>query len=202
MDDAVVPMFAEDLQLDGADSRAIEWGDEVSPEVRADAHVVVIGCGESGLLTGIRLAQAGLPCTIIEKTEGPGGTWRDNRYPGARVDVGSHFYCYSFEPSEHWSEYFVRQPELRSYFERVLEKYDVGANCRFNTEVVAATWDEGTGRWSVEVREAARYRGHRHLRRTVVPLRPLGRLRRTRRPARGADRGWCQRVPARPGHRR
>ena len=154
VDDAVVPMFAEDLHLDGADSRAIAWGDEIPAETLADSHVVVIGCGESGLLTGIRLAQAGLPFTIIEKTDGPGGTWRDNRYPGARVDVGSHFYCYSFEPSEHWSEYFVRQPELREYFERVLHKYDIGANCRFNTEVTSATWVESTGRWQVEVRGA------------------------------------------------
>lgn len=154
VDPAVVPMFAEDLHLDGADSRAISWGDEIPAAVRAECPVVVIGCGESGLLAGIRLAQAGLPFTIIEKTDGPGGTWRDNRYPGARVDVGSHFYCYSFEPSEHWSEYFVRQPELRAYFERVLTTYDIGAQCRFNTEVVSAIWDERTARWRVEVRGA------------------------------------------------
>jgi 4-hydroxyacetophenone monooxygenase len=150
--DEVFPMFLDDLHLDGADSGATLWRDEIPEEVRADAHVVIIGCGESGLLSGMRLAQAGIPFTIVEKTDGPGGTWRDNRYPGARVDIGSHFYCYSFEPADHWSEYFVRQPELRGYFERVMAKYDIAKHCRFNTEVVAATWDETSARWSVEIR--------------------------------------------------
>ena len=152
VDPAVVPMFADDLHFDGADSGAITWKDEIPEEVRNAFHVVVIGCGESGLLTGIRLDQAGIPYTIVEKTDGPGGTWRDNRYPGARVDIGSHFYCYSFEPSDHWSEYFCRQPELRAYFERVMRKYRVDEKCRFNTEVLKATWNETTATWSVEVR--------------------------------------------------
>ena len=152
VDPAVVPMFADDLHFDGADSGAITWKDEIPEEVRNAFHVVVIGCGESGLLTGIRLDQAGIPYTIVEKTDGPGGTWRDNRYPGARVDIGSHFYCYSFEPSDHWSEYFCRQPELRAYFERVMRKYRVNEKCRFNTEVLKATWNETTATWSVEVR--------------------------------------------------
>ena len=83
---------------------------------KAATPVVVIGGGESGILAGIRLTQAGLPFMIVEKNEGPGGTWWENRYPGARVDVGSHQYCYSFEPADHWSEYYCQQPELRDYF--------------------------------------------------------------------------------------
>ena len=78
----------------------------------------MIGCGESGLLAGIRLKEAGIPFTIIEKNAGVGGTWWENRYPGARVDIGNHFYCYSFEPSDHWTEFFAQQPELQAYFER------------------------------------------------------------------------------------
>jgi 4-hydroxyacetophenone monooxygenase len=152
VDDAAGVMFEEDLQLDGADPRAITWGDEITPAVKADAHVVVIGCGESGIVAGIRLAQAGLPFTIVDKGAGPGGTWRDNRYPGARVDVGSHHYCYSFEPADHWSEYYCRQPELEAYFTRVLDTYDLRPHCRFDTEVTAATWDDATGRWQVELR--------------------------------------------------
>ena len=79
--------------------------------------------GESGILAGIRLTQAGLPFTIIDKNDGPGGTWWENSYPGARVDIGSHQYCYSFEPTDHWSEYYCQQPELHAYFEDVVEKY-------------------------------------------------------------------------------
>jgi 4-hydroxyacetophenone monooxygenase len=148
----VVPMFLEDLHLDGSDAGAISWGDEIPETVRAAAPVVVIGCGEAGLLAGIRLGQAGIPYTILEKNAGPGGTWWENRYPGARVDIGSHFYCYSFEPADHWTEYFSQQAELRSYFDRVMRKYNVDAHIRFETEVTAATYDEGTGRWSVVAR--------------------------------------------------
>ena len=57
----MVPMFLEDMQFDGADSGAISWGDEVSDEAKAASPVVVIGCGLSGILAGIRLSQAGLP---------------------------------------------------------------------------------------------------------------------------------------------
>ncbi len=149
-----VPMFLDDLHLDGADSGAVRWGSEVPADVRADSHTVVIGCGEAGLLAGIRLAQAGVPFTIIEKNPGPGGTWWENHYPGSRVDIGSHFYCYSFEPADHWSEYFVRQPELREYFVRVMHKHGIERHIRFDTLVTGATWQEDSARWSVELRTA------------------------------------------------
>jgi 4-hydroxyacetophenone monooxygenase len=81
-----------------------------------DFPVVVIGCGMSGLLAAIRLQEAGIPYTVLEKNAA-GGTWWENTYPGARVDVGNHFYCYSFEPEAQWTEFFARQPELQSYFQ-------------------------------------------------------------------------------------
>jgi 4-hydroxyacetophenone monooxygenase len=149
-------MMLHDLSLDGGDADAVTWRGEIPANTRDDSHVVVIGCGESGVLAGVRLAQAGLPFTIVEKADGPGGTWRHNRYPGARVDVGSHHYCYSFEPADHWSEYFCRQPELVDYFTHIVDKYGLREHCRFDTEVVAATWDDDTSRWRVRVRDAAR----------------------------------------------
>jgi 4-hydroxyacetophenone monooxygenase len=147
-------MFFEDMQFDGADRRAIRWGDDVPAEVKAASPVVVIGCGLSGILAGIRLSQAGLPFTIIEKDDGPGGTWWENHYHGARVDVGSHQYCYAFEPSDHWSEYYCQQPELRDYFVSVVDKYGLRPHCRFGTAVTALTYDEAEGRWRVEIRGA------------------------------------------------
>jgi 4-hydroxyacetophenone monooxygenase len=144
-------MLLEDLQFEGGDAGAITWGDEIPDDVKAASHVVVVGCGESGILAGIRLAQAGLPFTIVEKNPGPGGTWWENSYPGARVDVGSHQYCFSFEPADHWSEYYCQQPELRDYFARVVDKYGLREHCRFATTVTAATWDEDTARWRVEI---------------------------------------------------
>jgi 4-hydroxyacetophenone monooxygenase len=116
--------------------------------------VVVIGCGQSGLLAGIRLQEAGIPFTIVEKNAGVGGTWWENSYPGARVDVGNHFYCYSFEPSDAWTEYFARQPELQSYFESVMAKHGIGPHVRWETEVLGASWDDDRGTWSVRTRDA------------------------------------------------
>jgi 4-hydroxyacetophenone monooxygenase len=101
----------------------------------------------AGILAGIRLKQAGLPFTIVEKNPGPGGTWWENRYPGARVDVGSHQYCYSFEPTDHWSEFYCQQPELREYFTAIVDKYGLRSHCSFNTNVtkLAGTHDTPGG---------------------------------------------------------
>ncbi len=117
--------------------------------------VVVIGCGESGILAGIRLTQAGLPFTIIDKNDGPGGTWWENRYPGARVDIGSHQYCYSFEPADHWSEYYCQQPELRDYFAAVVDKYGLRAALPVRHRGDGADLGRGaSARWQVEIRAA------------------------------------------------
>ena len=150
--DDAVQMFLEDLELVEVPSPADALAQSVGEDVREVTPVVVIGCGEAGLLAGIRLGQAGIPYTIIEKNAGPGGTWFENRYPGARVDVGSHFYCYSFEPADHWTEYFSQQPELRRYFSDVMVKYGVDQHCRFETEVTAAAWDDAAATWTVEMR--------------------------------------------------
>ena len=145
-----VPMLLEEMELDGADARRTS-----APADRAAADafpVVVVGCGESGLLAGIRLQEAGIPFTIVEKNAGVGGTWFENRYPGARVDVGNHFYCYSFEPSDHWTEYFAQQPELQAYFEGVMARHGIEPHIRFETEVLGAVWDEASATWAVRVR--------------------------------------------------
>ncbi len=129
-------MLLEEMELDGTDSRPRSVGRRGLP---SDFPVVVIGCGESGLLAGIRLKEAGIPFTIIEKNAGVGGTWWENTYPGARVDVGNHFYCYSFEPSDHWTEFFAQQPELQAYFERVMDKHGIEPHVRLETEVTRAS---------------------------------------------------------------
>jgi 4-hydroxyacetophenone monooxygenase len=147
--DEYVQMLLEEMELDGGDARALA---PVADRAAAAAlPVVIIGCGMSGLLAAIRLQEAGFPYVVIEKNAGVGGTWFENTYPGARVDVGNHFYCYSFEPSDHWSEYFARQPELQAYFHRVMEKHGVARHVRWNTEVVGARWDGATATWTVEL---------------------------------------------------
>ena len=150
--DEYIPMLMEEMELDGTDARRVDI--HVDAEASAEFPVVVIGCGESGLLAGIRLDEAGIPFTIIEKNAGPGGTWWENTYPGARVDVGNHFYCYSFEPSDHWTEYYAQQPELQRYFQDVMERRGIEPAIRFETEVTGARWDERTATWAVSVRSA------------------------------------------------
>ncbi|MCW1823667.1 4-hydroxyacetophenone monooxygenase [Mycolicibacterium conceptionense] len=148
VDDDNVPLMLEELDLEGVDPRR--------PATLADTRdfrVIVIGCGESGVLAGVRLKQAGIDFTIVEKNAGPGGTWWENSYPGARVDVANHFYCYSFEPSNHWDHFFAEQPELRQYFRDVVDRHELEPNIRWNTEVVSAAWDGEM--WNVTVRSAA-----------------------------------------------
>ncbi|WP_409435056.1 flavin-containing monooxygenase [Mycobacterium sp. SMC-14] len=147
--DAYLGLLSEELDLDGVDPRS-----PAPVERAAELSVVVIGCGESGVLAGIRLAQAGIPFTIIEKNEGPGGTWWENDYPGARVDVANHFYCYSFEPNNDWGHYFAEQPELRAYFSDLVTKHGLTEHIRWGTEVTDAVWDEGDGTWTLTTRTA------------------------------------------------
>ena len=149
---AYVPMMLEEMELDGEDQRNDDWGDQVSQQSRADFSVTVIGGGISGVLAAIRLHEAGIPYTVIEKNASVGGTWFENRYPGARVDVCNHLYCYSFEPAHHWSEFFSRQPELQQYFESCIDKYDVRSNFRFETEVVASRYSDGEQCWYNTIR--------------------------------------------------
>jgi 4-hydroxyacetophenone monooxygenase len=147
-----VPMMLEEMELDGEDQREFHWEKNVSDDAKQAFHVVVIGCGEAGLVAAIRLKEAGIPYTVIEKNPSVGGTWYENHYPGCRVDVGNHFYCYSFEPNPDWTEYFSRQPELLRYFRTVMEKYGVRDHIRFETEVTAAHFEEATATWKVRLR--------------------------------------------------
>ena len=145
-----VPMMLEEMELDGADQRSDAWGDEVPAERRAQHKVLVIGGGMSGVLAAYRLQEARIPYIVIEKNASVGGTWFENRYPGARVDVGNHLYSYSFEPAHHWSQYFSQQKELQQYFEDVVQHHHLQQHFRFNTEVTGASFDERSGLWTVD----------------------------------------------------
>lgn len=125
-----------------------------SPQQRAAFPVVVIGCGEAGLLAGIKLKAAGIPFTIIEKQAGVGGTWLVNRYPGCRVDIANQYYAYSFEPTDHWTHYYSEQPEILQYLNDVATRHEIAPHVRFNTTVTAATWDEESATWRVVVQDA------------------------------------------------
>lgn len=110
--------------------------------------VIVIGCGMSGILMGIRLREAGITdFQILEKADALGGTWRDNHYPGLACDVPAYLYTYSFEPNPECSHRYARGPEIRRYFETAFARHGLAAHTRFGTEVVSARFhDHG---WTV-----------------------------------------------------
>jgi 4-hydroxyacetophenone monooxygenase len=116
-------------------------------------EVLIAGAGVSGLCAAVNLKQAGIPFTIIEKSETVGGTWWDNRYPGAGVDTPNHLYSYSFAPYD-WSMYFALRDELHEYLEHVAGKFDLRPNIRFGTEVKSASYDQDSQRWTVTVQKS------------------------------------------------
>lgn len=103
----------------------------------ADLEIAVIGAGMSGILTAIRLLEAGFRRFVIyEKADRLGGTWRENTYPGLSCDVPSHHYVYSFEPNPDWSHMFSPGPEICAYFDRVAQKYGIEPYIRYDKEVM------------------------------------------------------------------
>jgi len=106
----------------------------------------------SGMLAAIRLKQAGISFSVVEKNADVGGTWLENTYPGCRVDNPNHMYSYSFEPFHDWPQHFSTQPVLISYFRRVAEKYGLKKFVRFETEMVEARFDEVRSLWRAKLR--------------------------------------------------
>ncbi len=118
-----------------------------------ELDAIIIGAGFGGLTAAIKLKEAGFTRIVgLEKSDGVGGTWRENTYPGACCDVPSRLYSLSFALNPDWSRAYSPQPEIRAYMERVAERFGVTGCFRFNTEVEAADWDEAAGLWRVQVR--------------------------------------------------
>jgi len=119
-----------------------------------DLDAVIIGAGFSGLYMLHRLRDVlGLSARVFEAGEGVGGTWYWNRYPGARCDSESHYYCYSFstELAEEWewSSRYPEQPEILRYLEHVADRFKLRQDIQFSTRVVAATFEEKHDFWEV-----------------------------------------------------
>ncbi len=116
---------------------------------------VIVGAGFAGLYMLHRLRGLGLTATVIEAAAGVGGTWYWNRYPGARCDVESMQYSYSFseelQQEWRWSERFAAQPEILRYANHVADRFDLRRDIRFDTRVVAATFDETSSRWHLRM---------------------------------------------------
>ena len=115
--------------------------------------VIVIGAGFSGMYALYRLRQQGRRVVCLEAGDGVGGTWYWNRYPGARVDIESMQYSYSFDEELQqewsWSEHFAPQPELEAYANHVADRFGIRDDIRFGTVVDRLAFDESTDLWSV-----------------------------------------------------
>ena len=112
-------------------------------------RVVVVGAGFGGIAAGVKLKEAGIHTfTIYESSLGIGGTWWDNTYPGAEVDVGSPLYCFSFKPYD-WTRTHARQPELQKYLEETVDEFGLRPHLQLGVGVVSATWDDARHVWTV-----------------------------------------------------
>ena len=113
--------------------------------------VLIIGAGFSGLYALHRLREAGLVVRVLEKDDAVGGTWHVNRYPGARCDIESIEYSYSFsdeiQQEWEWTETMPAQPEIEAYLNFVADRLDLRRDIAFGAEVVAATFDEDAAEW-------------------------------------------------------
>lgn len=126
-------------------------------DVTRSAHrfdAIVVGAGLAGVYAVYKLRQIGLSVRVLEAGGGVGGTWYHNRYPGARCDIESLDYSYSFsdelQQEWSWSERYASQPEILRYINHVVDRFDLRPHIQLNTTVVAASYDEEEHVWLFE----------------------------------------------------
>ncbi|MVZ99086.1 NAD(P)-binding protein [Actinomadura sp. LD22] len=141
-------LWLEELALDPW-VRGLDWERQRAPERLESFSVIVIGSGMGGLNAAAQLKHAGIDFTVIEKNPGVGGTWFENRYPGARVDSPSRAYTHiigvDFAAPSPW----CTRDENQRYFNWLAEKYGVLEHIVFDTEVSTVTWHEDAAMWEV-----------------------------------------------------
>jgi cation diffusion facilitator CzcD-associated flavoprotein CzcO/acetyl esterase/lipase len=122
-------------------------------ESTTTVDTVIVGAGFAGMYQLKRMRDAGFSAVVIEAGDGVGGTWYWNRYPGARCDVLTVDYSYSWDPELEtewtWSERYATQPEILRYANFVADKHDLRKDIRFGTRVESASWDDDAKRWTV-----------------------------------------------------
>jgi cation diffusion facilitator CzcD-associated flavoprotein CzcO len=117
---------------------------------------IIIGGGFSGICLAIKLKTLGIDDFILlEKADEMGGTWRDNHYPGAECDVPSALYSFSFETKTDWDYQWSEQPQILEYIKKTAEKHGVTAHMRFRSELRSAQYDEGNGRWLLQLTDGS-----------------------------------------------
>lgn len=143
-------MWIEQLALDPM-VRGLAWSQMPDREKLHEFRVIVIGAGMSGLNVAAQLKHAGIPFTVLEKNGEVGGTWHENRYPGARVDSPSRTYFNAFSTDFELPGGYCPQGVNERYFNWVADHFDLRDNIAFNTEVRSMKWDEASATWTVGV---------------------------------------------------
>jgi len=159
-DEAELGLFMQELALDPW-ARSLQW-QATPPEGRLkDFSVTIIGAGMGGLNVALQLKRAGIPYEVIEKNAGVGGTWYENRYPGARVDTPSRSYTHIFGVDFGYPNPFCEAVENQKYFNWIADSFGLRDSIRFNTEVRSLTWDEAAGMWEIRMDGPEGERVHR-----------------------------------------
>src|SRR5499426_1098327 len=126
----------------------------------AHYDVVVVGAGFAGMYMLHRLRGLGFSARVYEQGSGVGGTWYWNRYPGARCDVESMQYSYSFseelQQEWNWSERYAPQPEILAYANHVADRFNLRRQIVFDTRVTSANFDEDSDSWLIETNRGDR----------------------------------------------
>ncbi len=133
-------------------ARGVKWSGGKAPEAAKDYRVAVIGTGISGLNTAVQLKRAGIPFVVFEKNPEVGGSWYENRYPGARVDTPSRGYThlFAYDYPFNWG-YSPRDVNLK-YFRWIADNFQIRENIEFSTEVLKMTWDESAKVWTLDTK--------------------------------------------------
>lgn len=123
--------------------------------------MIVVGAGFSGLYALHRLREMGLRTRVLEAAEDLGGVWYRNRYPGARCDIESVDYCYSFSDEVvqewTWTERYPSQPEILSYLNYVADKFDLRSGITFGTRVSELHFDESSSVWTARTQDGQEF---------------------------------------------
>lgn len=123
-----------------------------SEDMTNELRVAVIGAGLGGIATAVKLKQAGFGAfRVFEQSDGPGGTWWDNTYPGCEVDVPSRAYSYAFMQDYDWTRSFAGQPEIQRYLEHVIDRFGVRAHFRFGARVERVDWNDAADAYDVRL---------------------------------------------------
>ena len=142
-------LWLEQLALDPWVRRLV-WPQTPSEQDLRNFRVAVIGAGMGGLNAAVQLKHAGIPYFVIERNEDVGGTWFENRYPGARVDTPSRTYTHTYGVNFEYPNPYCPQSENLKYFRWVADHFDLRKDITFKTEVKSVIWDEAAKLWEIK----------------------------------------------------